>query len=179
MKTTSDLANVSQPGSFARGVRKLTLVLLLIAGSIVSWLRWSSGAERKAALIPGISLCSAISDNDHASLRGLIPAPEFLKERSPVERDELLMELIGNEISPEGLAVLARDGDFGPLKEIFPGQADSWAGAFGANADDCVAFRLQRNGTTAELVLHRLPDATYRVLRCNDIRQLAVPSPLP
>ncbi|MCB1208709.1 MAG: hypothetical protein KDK97_05260 [Verrucomicrobiales bacterium] len=74
------------------------------------------------------------------------------------------------------MVVLARDGKFGSLEALFPGEAKVWAGAYAVNVDECVAFKLQRGGLCAELVLHGEPDSTYRILRCNDIRQLAEPS---
>jgi len=119
-----------------------------------------------------------ISGNSQAIGPYLVPPPH-LAETNPVERQRLVLDLLDSEISPEGMAILARDGSFGPLRELFPTEADAWAKAFSVNVDDCVAFRLQRGNTTAELVLHRQPDTTYRVLRCNDIRQLANPPSQP
>jgi len=81
--------------------------------------------------------------------------------------------------------VLKRDGAFGPLANLFPAEAETWAKQAGVKPEDCVAFKLERNGLRAEVVLVRTPDSPlvprpsslpgYRILRCNNIKQLAQP----
>ncbi|MDB6005879.1 MAG: hypothetical protein JWR15_2866 [Prosthecobacter sp.] len=134
-------------------------------------------SQRNHAASAGNQLGETIQRRDLEGMRSLVQAPAFLNDRSQPERDLLTLNLLEGEVSPEGLAILTKDGDFGPLRSIFPSEAESWSKALAVNAEECVAFRLQKGGFTAELVLHRQADDTYRVLRCNDIRQLAQSSP--
>lgn len=55
--------------------------------------------------------------------------------------------------SPEGVAATRKNGRFGLLREVFPADADAWAKAFAVDADDCVAFKMERGALRAELVL--------------------------
>ena len=113
-----------------------------------------------------------------APLVPLIHLPAIWAERTALERESLVRDLLNTEVSPEGLAILTRDGTFGPLRSIFPAEAQTIADTAKVSPDECVAFALTRATLTAELVLHRDTAGTYRVLRCNDIRQLA-PLPTP
>ena len=54
----------------------------------------------------------------------------------------------------------------------FPGEGGKWAEAFGVDPSDCVAFRAEKNGLRAELVLVKTNGFT-RILRCNNVKQLA------
>ncbi len=101
------------------------------------------------------------------------------------EQAEFLTKALADEISPEGLAVLQREGSFGPLATVFAAEAEGWAKQGGVKVEDCVAFKLERNGLRAEVVLAagtplapRLsPLATsMRILRCNNVKQLALSS---
>jgi hypothetical protein len=88
------------------------------------------------------------------------------------EQTEFLTKALRDEISPEGLAVLRREGKFGALTDLFPQEAKTWAAQAGVKPEDCVAFRMERDNIRAEVVLVREGEV-YRVVRCNNVKQLA------
>lgn len=97
--------------------------------------------------------------------------PQALRGRTVSEQAEFLSKALRNEISPEGLAVLRREGKFGSLTNLFPAEARAWAEQAGVKPEDCVAFRMERDSIRAEVVLVR-EDEAYRVVRCNNVKQL-------
>lgn len=117
-----------------------------------------------------------------ADLRDVLVLPFALQGRTDAEQTEFLRKALADEISPAGLAVLKRDGQFGPLTNIFPAEAATWTQQAGVNVGDCVAFKLERNGVRAEVVLvgeGSRGDAktTFRIVRCNNVKQLAAIQP--
>ncbi|MBL9146094.1 MAG: hypothetical protein JNM99_20600 [Verrucomicrobiaceae bacterium] len=89
-----------------------------------------------------------------------------------------MIDLLAGEVSAEGMDILVKEGVFGPLSNVFPTEQARWCKAFNVRSEDCIAFKLVRDNLTAELVLHRESDGSYRVLRANDIRQLAASPPV-
>jgi hypothetical protein len=92
-----------------------------------------------------------------------------------------IRKALRDEISPEGLVLLKKEGTFGPLTTVFPKEATNWAAQAGVKPEDCLAFRLDRtNSLRAEVVLARVPDSppatrasllpSFRILRCNDVK---------
>jgi hypothetical protein len=148
-----------------------TIVFLALLGAGIKWL--SQKRIRDDICHTMNRLNSAVDTADRKVLAELISSPAYLLEKAPEERGLLMMDLLKDEISKEGIEILMREGKYGALQEIFPNEATPWAKSFDVNPEDCVAFRLNRNDLTAELVLHRQTDGSFRVLRCNDIRQLA------
>lgn len=125
------------------------------------------------------ALAQALTSGNSQVIGQCLVSPPHLAEANPAERQRLVLDLLESEISPEGLVVLLEEGQFGKLRDVFPSQADAWTRPYAVSPEDCVAFRLQRDLLTAELVLLRLADGSFRVLRCNDIRQLANPPSQP
>jgi hypothetical protein len=116
-----------------------------------------------------------------ALLENLVLGPA-LNSRTPAEQIEFVSKALRDEISAEGLKVLSREGQFGPLTNVFPQEASAWAAQAGVRPEDCMAFRLERNGQRAEVVLARNPSlqpsasglqASFRILRVNNVKQLA------
>ena len=162
-----------------RHAARIAIPIVLIAAiAAVLWWRASVRNDRARAAEPARSLAAALASGDRAAIRQLVVTPDFLAAKSPDERDQLLLDLLASEISPGGLTILQESGQFGPLSEVFPAEADSWARAFSVSPDECVAFRMENGDNPAELVLHRGANG-YRVLRCNNVRQLARPPPSP
>ena len=62
---------------------------------------------------------------------------------------------------------------FGGLSDVFPIEAAGWAEQAGVKPADCLGFKLERNGIRAEVVLVR-EGASYRVVRCNNVKQMAM-----
>ena len=85
---------------------------------------------------------------------------------------EFLRKALQGEISSEGIVALKKDGEFGPLSRVFPKEAAGWANQAGVKAEDCVAFKLERNGQRSEVVLWK-QGITFLVLRCNNVGRLA------
>lgn len=75
--------------------------------------------------------------------------------RTRAEQIEFISKALRDELSREGLVVLKKEGRFGSLNELFPAEADVWAVQAGVKPEDCVAFRMERNGLRAEVVLVR------------------------
>lgn len=158
--------------------RPAIYLLFAVALAMMVWLGLGHIRRAKAGGF-ATRFTDALNSRASAELRRLVYSPPFLNDKSAVERDLLILDLLATEVSAEGMAILIRDGDFGSVLKLFPAEALGWCQAFGVKAADCDAFRLQRGEFTAELVLHRQSDASYRVLRCNDIRQLANPASSP
>jgi hypothetical protein len=98
--------------------------------------------------------------------------PVAIQDRTPAEQQEFLDKALKDEISPAGVLALKRHAEFGDLKSLFPNEAAAWCRRAGVNADDCVAFKMERAGIRAEVVLVR-EGQTYRVVRCNNVKQMA------
>ncbi len=154
------------------------LVLALLGAALYGW--WVHDASRRASLTSLARLDAALHAGRRAELLDLLVVPAALQGRSAAEQSEFLAKALNDEISPEGLAVLRKHGAYGPLRKLFPNEAESWAKEAGVNPDACVAFKLERPGVRAEVVL--VPDASlgtrpsspgFRVVRLNNVKQLA------
>jgi hypothetical protein len=98
--------------------------------------------------------------------------PPALSQRTISEQAEFIRKALRDEVSPAGIAELNKGAAFGPLREIFPAQADRWSQQAGVNVDDCVAFRLERSGVQAQVVIYR-NGSDFRILRCVNVSRLA------
>ena len=160
---------------------KLGVVASLLVVVAAVWLRWKDGEPRRLAIQTLSQLDTALRTGNSPDLLKLICTPAAIQGRTAPEQAEFLTKALADEISPEGLAVLQREGSFGPLTNLFPVEAAQWAKQAGVKPEDCVAFKLERNGLRAEVVLARpstlnsQPSTGFRVLRCNNVKQLAQP----
>ena len=123
-------------------------------------------------------LDAALRGGSPTALADVLILPTALQGRTEPEQTEFLRKALADEISPEGLAVLQRDGAFGALTNLFPNEGVAWANQAGVNLGDCMAFKLERNGVRAEVVLARDatasdPSKSFRVVRCNNVKQMA------
>ncbi len=118
------------------------------------------------------TLHAALANADAKALLDRLVLPPPLRGRTVAEQEQFVRKALADELSPEGLAALQRKGQFGPLKEIFPQEGPRWAEQAGVPAEECVAFRLERDGLVAEVVLHR-KDGLHKILRCNNVKQMA------
>jgi hypothetical protein len=134
---------------------------------------WKHGESRRAALQEVSKLADNLANNHRAELLDTVLIPAAIKSRTPSEQEQFLAKALADEISPAGVESLERHAEFGPLKTIFPDEATVWCSQAGVNVDDCVAFKMERAGIRAEVVmLHE--GQTYRILRCNNVRQMAL-----
>lgn len=154
-----------------------TVTVVLIAVSI-GFLLWQKGAPRRSCLQTAAHLQAALQSGDSAQILASIALPASLQGRTVAEQSEFLLKSLADEISADGLAVLQRDGQFDSLTNLFPAEAQQWAAQAGVPVENCLAFKLQRNGLRAELVLapdspYRTSHPTFRVVRCNNVKQMA------
>jgi hypothetical protein len=164
------------------GAVGIPLVAITLAAAF-AYLLWVRDKPRRDSLSCLAQLDSAIhSGRDPVSILDLVVLPASIRNRSAAEQIEFLAKTLNDEISPEGLATLERRGTYGPLKEIFPKEAETWAQRTGFRVDDCAAFKMERGGVRCEVVLARpstrnsqpssaLPP--YRILRVNNVKQMA------
>lgn len=145
-------------------------LLVLIAGFL--WWRWKQDEPRRISLEALQRLHAALSSPAPASLLETIVPPVALQSRTAAEQVEFVQKALRDEISLEGITALKREGAFGPLQKIFPAEAETWAKQAGVSPDECVAFKLEKNGLLTEVVLH-VQGQTYRIVRCNNVKQLA------
>jgi hypothetical protein len=164
--------------------RRLILggVVLLFVAAGLCWWQWSQGSERRASLQAVQSLCLALEASDAKALLNAVALPRAIEHQTPGEQAEFITKALRDEVSRDGLAVLRRYGTYGTLKEIFPAEASSWASQAQVNPDECVAFKLERNGLRAEAVLVKVTDPLskpstrnthYQIVRLNDVKQMA------
>jgi len=145
-------------------------LLVVISGFL--WYRWKQDEPRRNCVQTLQQLVTALQSADHAILLDTIVLPQAVQGRTAPEQVEFLNKALQDEVSPEGIAVLKKEGVFGPLKDLFPTEAEKWAKQAGAKSDDCVTFKMERAGICAEVVLLR-EGQTYRVVRCNNVKQMA------
>lgn len=148
----------------------ILLLLSLLAVAAVLW--WKQGEIRRTSLSTLLAFEQALQTGHSADLLNLIIAPAAISGRTTAERVEFLTKALRDEISPEGLAVLQRQGEFGSLEKLFPKEGAAWAAQAGVQPTNCVAFKLEREVARAEVVLLREGE-TYRIVRCNNVKQLA------
>ena len=148
----------------------IAALLLVISGFLL--LKWSQDEPRRDSLAALRNLRAALSSNNSESLLNAIVLPQALRGRTVPEQVEFLRKALHDEISDEGVAALKRRGKFGPLNQVFPEEGGVWAKQAGAKPEDCIAFKMERAGIRAEVVLAH-EGQTYRVVRCNNVKQMA------
>jgi hypothetical protein len=153
-----------------------SLCLCVVIGAGVWLYKWRSAEPRRAALSAVSEFEKALESNNPASLLQTVVLPAAIQNRTTAEQVEFLTKALRDEISPEGLAALSRNGSYGPLQQIFPNESKGWTSQAGVNPESCVAFRMEKAGLRAEIVLFH-EGQSYRVLRCNNVKQMAEPNP--
>lgn len=133
---------------------------------------WLHGQPRRAAVGAVAQFAQALQSQNGAALLDSVLMPSAIQTRTPAEQTEFLVKALADEISPEGVASLKAHAEFGPAKILFPIDCLRWCQQAGVNVDDCVAFKMERAGIRAEVVLAR-DGATYRIVRCNNVKQMA------
>jgi hypothetical protein len=159
-----------------------TILILGIIATAVFW--WIHDEPRRDSLACLARLDTALHSGRRAELLRLLIMPAAVQSRTVPEQSEFLAKALNDEISPEGIAVLRQRGAYGPLQDLFPAEAEGWASQAGVRPDDCVAFKLERNGVRAEVVLlkpSKIEDqsltgnSAFRIVRVNNVKQLAGP----
>jgi hypothetical protein len=154
----------------SRKIIASTLAVLGLAAGLAWWALHAKKRERPA--MAARDFARSVADRDGARLLAAATLPSSMTHLSQDEQQSRLLELLSSEISPEGVEALAAEGQFGPLADIFPDDAAAWTAPCGVSPAECVAFRMERDGLRAELVLHKSGDS-YKIIRCNNVRQMA------
>ena len=170
-------SKTSQPQSRLRTVVWATVVLsvLVIGGAFFAMGRYRHDEPRRNALAVISDLERALKSAELSKITSLVELPPVEAARSREDQSQWLAEVLRDEISVSGLAELRQRAEFGPLADIFPLEAKCWAESAHVPVQNCVAFRMERNGIRAEVVLHQTPTG-FRVLRCNNVKQMASPN---
>ena len=153
----------------------VVFVCLSLAGGAFWWhnhRRWVADEPRREALAAAARFGRELRSPD-GKVRDCVVVPGAYLSRTPQEQEDFVRKALRDEISAEGLEILSREGDYGPLAEVFPDNGSKWAKQFGVDAEDCVAFKTVKGNLIAELVLHN-EGTRYRILRCNNVKQLAI-----
>ena len=143
----------------------------LVVGAAV--LLWQHGQPRRVASETLSRLATCLANPRSSELLDIVLMPAALNAQTPAEQQQFVAQALHDEISPEGVLALKRHAEFGDLKAVFPKEAAAWCRQAGVNADDCVAFKMEHDGIRAEVVLVR-EGQTYRVVRCNNVKQMAM-----
>ena len=153
------------------GVTVFVIVIGVAAGSYY-WLVTPPSIEKLATLGVLENLQTAI-DFSTEDPSNWVLRPTVAEDKTPEEYQRWLREVLQEEISKEGLAVLAKDAQFGPLLSLFPDQAVAWTSPHSIPPEACLAYRMERAGITAEVVLapHQ---GSFKIIRCNNIKQMAL-----
>ena len=156
--------------SFAWRIGALLIVVLLVAWFAVD--RYQRAAPRRSAVAALVELHRSLAATDATSVLQRIVLPASAANRTPAEQAQWLGEVLRDEISDAGIDALSRHARFGPLATVFPEDGPRWAESAQVPVGECVAFRMERDGIRAEVVLHQTPDG-FRILRCNNVKQMA------
>jgi len=148
--------------------------VLAVGAIIIIWQQRQPTAESRRNALQSLSRFASTLESMHNSeLLDMVFIPVAIQDRTPAEQQEFLDKALKDEISPAGVLALKRHAEFGDLKSVFPKEAAAWCRQAGVNADDCVAFKMEHDGIRAEVVLLREGE-TYRVVRCNNVKQMAM-----
>lgn len=158
------LLDLMRPGKL------VSILILAVAIGVSVW--WLSGDSKRSSLKALSRLEELVSDSNQVIPQDLVILPESAKSKPHAEANQWLREVLRDELSNDGIRELRRSARFGSLTTVFPERASTWAEAAGASPDDCYAFRMDRNGVTAEVVLVPGPNG-FRISRCNNVKQMA------
>ena len=159
-------------------VLRVLLLLLVLAGvayaAIFIWKgQLKENAPEREAASYASRFMEVATGAAEGALRDFTILPAAIASRTPQEQEDFVRKALRDEISEGGLAILVEEGTFGPLAEVFPEDFEKWATALNVDPTACVAFRLDKGAIRAELVLRK--DGTYyRIVRCNNVAQLAL-----
>lgn len=153
-------------------LRTIGVVALLAIIGCFFWLRWKHDEPRRQSVQVLQNLAAALK-SDPSRILNVVVVPRVLIGRTQAEREEFISKALREEISEDGIVALENHASFGPLNELFPKQGPDWAKQAGVNPANCFAFKMEHAGVRAEVVLV-LEGKTYRVVRCDNVKQMAL-----
>jgi hypothetical protein len=133
---------------------------------------WQHGQPRRVAVQSISRLASDLANPRGSELLDTVLMPVAIRSQTASEQQEFIAKALHDEISPEGVLAMKHHAQFGLAKLIFPDEYVNWCQQAGVDADNCVAFKMERHGIRAEVLLVREGE-TYRVVRCNNVKQMA------
>jgi hypothetical protein len=149
----------------------LTIGLAALIG-LLTINKWKADSPRRLSVATLRTLETALGGGDGQAVLQCVVVPSAFQTRSPFEQAEFFTRALRDELSIEGIQALAREGRFGSLQQIFPDEAITWATQSGVNPETCVAFKMDHNGTRAEVAFVR-SGKELRIIRCNNVKQMA------
>lgn len=118
------------------------------------------------------TLVKTLESGSPAELVRIVRVPDSLGDKTLAEQAQWLRDVLREEIDQDGLAELRSHGLHGPLLELFPESATAWTVGSGVSPENCLAWRMERSGVTAEVVYTNSPEGV-RFLRINNVGQMA------
>lgn len=156
-------------------MKKLTIVLLSLGIAAVIVLYALRPVKPLAESYPATQFLVAfeadLGRNDSKAFLQKVALPATLRDRTQQEQAEFVAKAFRDEISPAGITALMSQGQHGPLRLIFPGEAEKWASVAGVRVDDCMAYRAEKNGIHAELVI-ATNGSSWKIVRLNNVKQM-------
>jgi thiol:disulfide interchange protein len=152
--------------------RRVVVFVAAVLAVAASFLFWQQGQPRRVALQSISRLVSNLANPRGSELLDSVVIPAVVRSQTQSEQHEFISKALSDEVSPEGVLALKHHAEFGLAKSVFPNEYASWCQQAGVNADDCVAFKMEHAGIRAEVLLVR-EGQTYRVVRCNNVKQMA------
>jgi hypothetical protein len=150
--------------------------VLVVCGAFFALSRYRSDEPRRDALAVISEIERALTSSEVSKTMPLLELSPSAAARSPQDQTQWIADVLRDEVSAAGLVELRRHARFGPLAEVFPEEGKRWAEAAHLTVERCVAFRMERDGIRAEVVLHQTSTG-FRVLRCNNVKQMAPTTP--
>lgn len=157
-----------------RRVWVLVAVVLVVGLAALVVHRQASSERRQAARLLGRVVDSLAARSSDALLE-LMVVPQVVAGKSTAEQAQWLRDVLREEVTAEGVAALRSKGKFGRLPEVFPESSSRWTEDSGVRPEDCLAWRMERGGITAEVVYASSPQG-FRFLRINNVAQMADPN---
>ena len=175
MKTSrTRKADSTLPGSaLLRWISAVSIIVILVGCGIFALNRYRRDEPRRSALAVISEIDRALTSSEVSKTMPLLELSPAVAARSPEDQMQWIADVLRDEVSAAGLDELRRHARFGPLAQVFPEEAKRWAESAHLAVESCVAFRMERAGIRAEVVLHQTPTG-FRVLRCNNVKQMAL-----
>jgi hypothetical protein len=141
----------------------------LVAG--VLFLLWQHGQNRREAVQVVSKFADDLANHRETDLLKIVLSPAAIRNQTLEEQQEFLAKALTDEISLTGVEALKQHAEFGPARSVFPDEYSAWCQQAGVDAANCFAFKMERNGLRAEVILVKEGSA-YRIIRCNNVKQM-------
>jgi hypothetical protein len=151
---------------------RVILVVAIGLAVLGAFLLWQHSKPRTEALQDLSKLADNLANHHGSELLKMVVVPAAISSQTQDEQQQFLTKVLADEISPAGVLALKQHAQFGSAKNVFPNEFAIWCQQAGVDADSCVAFKMERAGIRAEIVLVH-EGQNYRLVRCKDVKQMA------